>query len=319
MLHDPPVGNDYGCAVGLDVGGTKIASGLVAFPSGRVLAKRLIPTQAKRGGQAVLDDAIQEAQALLPEAHRSELEFLGIGIGIAEMVDQEGNVTSEHRIAWRGIPVQARFSELAPAVVGSDVRAGALAEALFGAAEAYRLFAYVTIGTGISSTLVQDRVPFAGARGNAILLASSPLTTVCSHCGTVLSPVLEEIASGPGLVATYNRRTNRNLTRAEEVTAAADVGDAVALAVVKKAAMTLGVSVGFLVNLLDPEAVVVGGGLGVAGGVYWSTFVQATREHIWSDTTRALPIVPAKLGKDAGFIGAAAALWQQQYTLPRPA
>jgi glucokinase len=70
--------------------------------------------------------------------------------------------------------------------------------------------------------------------------------------------------------------------------------------------------VGFLVNVLDPEAVVVGGGLGLAGGIYWSAFERATREHIWSDTARDLPILPAALGPDSGLIGAAAAAWKRK-------
>jgi len=62
----------------------------------------------------------------------------------------------------------------------------------------------------------------------------------------------------------------------------------------------------FLVNLLDPEMMVVGGGLGMAGGLYWDSFERTCREHIFSDDSRGLPIVPAKLGTDAGLVGAAA-------------
>lgn len=81
-----------------------------------------------------------------------------------------------------------------------------------------------------------------------------------------------------------------------------------ALEVVRSAGHALGVSVAFLVNTLDPEAVIVGGGLGLAGGLYWSSFVDSTRDHVWAETTRSLPILTANLGPDAGFIGAAAAV-----------
>ena len=104
------------------------------------------------------------------------VELLGIGVGVPELVDPVGNISSAHTLAWQGDGVRAAFSSLAPAVVESDVRAGALAEAMFGAGRGYRLFVYVTVGTGISSTLVQDGRPFAGARGNALILASSPFT-----------------------------------------------------------------------------------------------------------------------------------------------
>ncbi|MCB9102563.1 MAG: ROK family protein [Anaerolineales bacterium] len=299
------------CAIGLDVGGTKIAAGLVLKPSGQVLQRRVIPTRPERGGDAVLDDVIALTGELLAEAARQWLEVLGIGVGMAELVDRQGRITSAHTIGWQGLPVQSRLAELAPTVVEADVRAAALAEAQFGAGQEYRLFTYVTVGTGISTCLVQAGRPYAGARGNALVLGSSPLTTQCHECGSVLTPVLEEIAAGPALVAQYNQRVapDRRLTRGEDVMAALAQDDPVAAAVIDQAGDALGVSVGWLVNVLDPDAVVVGGGLGLAGGRYWDRFVAATRQHIWADNSRRLPIIPAALGPDAGLIGAAAGVW----------
>ena len=298
------------CAIGLDVGGTKIAAGLVAFPSGAVLARRTIPTLPRRGGETVLNDTLSLAEELKTEAGKSNLELLGIGVGVPELVDPEGNITSSQSLDWQGDRVQAAFSSLAPAVVESDVRAGALAEAMFGAGRGFRLFVYVTVGTGISSTLVQDGRPFAGARGNALIMASSPFTMECSSCGTALNPILEEFASGPALVARYNRHGSRTVKRGEDVTAAAEEGDDAAVKVVKSAGESLGNSVGFLVNVIDPGAIVVGGGLGSAGGLYWDSFVASTRAHIWAESSRSLPILPAAMGADSGLIGAAATVFQ---------
>jgi glucokinase len=80
----------------------------------------------------------------------------------------------------------------------------------------------------------------------------------------------------------------------------------VAIRVVETAGEALGVSVGWLVNVLDPEAVIVGGGLGLAGGLYWESFISSTRAHIWAEAARNLPVLPAALGAEAGLIGAAA-------------
>ena len=296
-------------AIGLDVGGTKIAAGLVAHPSGSVLSRRTIPTLPQRGGKAVLCDTLALAEGMMEEAGKRNLDLLGIGVGVPELVDPEGKITSSHSLDWQGMSVQREFFRLAPAIVESDVRAGALAEAMYGAGREYRLFVYVTVGTGISSTLVQDGLPFAGARGNALIMASSPFTTECSSCGTVLNPVLEEFASGPALVARYNCCASRAAERGEEVTSAAEEGDASAAKVVKSAGEALGNSVGFLVNILDPNAIVVGGGLGSAGGLYWDSFVTSTRAHIWAENSRALPIVRAAMGADSGMIGAAATVF----------
>ena len=297
------------CAIGLDVGGTKIAAGLVAHPSGSVLSRRTIPTLPQRGGKAVLCDTLALAEGMMEEAGKRNLDLLGIGVGVPELVDPEGNITSSHSLDWQGMSVQREFFRLAPAIVESDVRAGALAEAMYGAGRGYRLFVYVTVGTGISSTLVQDGLPFAGARGNALIMASSPFTTECSSCGTVLNPVLEAYASGPALVARYSCCASREAERGEDVTAAAEAGDETAIKVVTSAGEALGNSVAFLVNVMDPEAVVVGGGLGSAGGLYWDSFVASTRAHIWAENSRALPIVPAAMGADSGMIGAAATVF----------
>ena len=307
-----------GCAIGLDVGGTKIAAGLVAHPSGAVLAHRTIPTLPRRGGEAVLDDTLSLAKSLIVEAERTNLELMGIGVGVPELVDSAGIITSSHSLDWRGDGVMAAFSSLASAVVESDVRAGALAEAMFGAGQGYRLFLYVTVGTGISSTLVQESRPFAGARGNALIMASSPFTSECSSCGTTLNPILEEFASGPALVARYNRHSSRVVERAEEVTEAAEEGDRDAVMVVSSAGEALGNSVGFLVNVMDPEMIVVGGGLGSAGGLYWDSFVPSTRAHVWAENSRGLPIVPAAMGADSGMIGAAAKVFQNLAEAVRP-
>ena len=300
------------CAIGLDVGGTKIAAGLVAFPRGAVLARRTIPTLPSRAGEAVLSDALALAEALMGEAEQRNLQLLGIGVGVPELVDPDGNIASSHSLDWQDIPIQSEFSRLAPAIVESDVRAGALAEAKFGAGRPYRLFVYVTVGTGIASTLVQDGRTFAGARGNALVMASSPFTVECDVCGKALSPILEEIASGPALVGRYNLYSSLAAKRGEDVTEAAEKGDDAAVRVVRSAGEALGNSVGFLVNVMDPEAIVVGGGLGTSGGLYWDSFVASTRAHIWAESSRELPILAAEMGADSGLIGAAATLFKEE-------
>jgi len=301
-------------AIGLDIGGTKIAAGVVLWPSGEVVRRTIIPTKPTRGGEAVLKDTLDLAKQLHDWAGPEQIEVAGIGAGVAELVDCGGHVTSSCTIHWRGVPVQERLSGIAPAQVESDVRAAAIGEATFGAGLGHRVFAYVTVGTGISSCLVLDGQPLKGAKGNAITLSSSPLSTVCTHCGAKLRPVLEEFASGPAVAKrfAFAKAENRELAETcEEVFRAASNGDKDATAILTSAGEALGVSVAFLVNVLDPEMVVVGGGLGMAGGLYWEAFQRSCREHIFADDSRGLPIVSAKLGTDAGLVGAAAVVFAQ--------
>ncbi len=293
-------------AVGIDVGGTKIAAGLVDLDSGASMSRRLIPTLPARGGAAVLDDVLALAQALIGIADDHERPVAGIGLGVCELVDGEGNITSDHTIAWRGVAVREALSRLAPTAVDADVRAHALAEARYGAGAGFGDWIFVTVGTGISSCLVLGGRPYRGARGNALVLASSPITTTCTVCGALLRPVLEDFAAGPALVARYNLATGGTLQRSEEVLAAAAAGDTAATAIVSSAGEALGVGLGWLVNVLDPQSVVVGGGLGLAGGLYWDSMLAALREHVYADSSRDVPVLAASAGADAGFIGAAA-------------
>jgi len=200
-----------------------------------------------------------------------------------------------------------------PAEVESDVRTAALSEAVFGAGRGHSLFAYITVGTGISYCLMQDGKPLKGANGNAITLSSSPLSTVCTHCGAKLKPVLEEFASGPAIAKRFAQVRKSAVSTAEEVFRAASDGDPDAVEILVSAGQALGVSAAFLVNVLDPEIMVVGGGLGMAGGLYWDAFLKSCREHIFADNSRNLPIVTAKLGTDAGVVGAAAIVFAQKH------
>ena len=300
-------------AIGLDIGGTKIAAGVVLWPAGEVLQRTIIPTNPTRGGEAVLKDTLDLAGQLLDWARLEGIEVAGIGAGVAELVDCEGNVTSSCTIDWRNRPVQQRLSEIAPAQVESDVRAAAVGEAIFGAGRGHPLFVYVTVGTGISYCLMQNGQPLKGAKGNAITMASSPLSTVCTHCGAKLHPVLEEFASGPAIATRFAQsHDGEPAETCEEVFRAASNGDKVATEILTSAGEALGVSVAFLVNVLDPEMIVVGGGLGMAGGLYWDAFQRSCREHIFADNSRGLPIVSAKLGTHAGLAGAAAVVFAQQ-------
>jgi glucokinase len=128
----------------------------------------------------------------------------------------------------------------------------------------------------------------------------------CSACSNLQAPVVEELASGPGLARAYAAATGAPVGSAERVLAEAASGDAAACVIVEDAARLLGASVGLLINMLDPEAVVIGGGLGTADGPYWPALIAAARTHIFAEDCREIPILRAALGPDAGIVGAAA-------------
>jgi glucokinase len=297
-----------GHAIGMDLGGTKTAAGLVELPAGRIVAKEVIPTAPERGGAAVLRDTLALARRMQAHAASLAAPVCGIGVGICELVDLEGRIRSDNLIKWQGLDAQQAFTAIVPTRFESDARVPALAEARYGAGKGYRHFMYLTIGTGISYCLVIDGRPYPGAHGNAIIAGSGLLSSDCEHCGTSVERSLEDYASGPALAARYNRKCHDNralLNSGVEVAAAAAAGDALAQSIVTSAGAAVGNTAGFLINALDPEALIVAGGLGLAGGLYWDSFIASTRRRIWAQEYRSLPIVPAQLGLDAGLVGAA--------------
>lgn len=301
----PPL--DDRTLIGIDVGGTKCAAGLVRAADGEILVRRLLPTQPHRGGEAVLADVVATVQSLQREARESTIDISAIGIGVAELVGTDGSILSGATIHWQGLDLDKRLREATglPATVDADVRAAARAEARLGAGRPFRSFLYITVGTGISASLVIERVPFAGARGLTGTFASAPGLIPHNNRQLVSGPPLEAFAAGPAIVSRFAVVRPGFTGTGRDVLSLADSGDDFAIAVVTSAAEALGAAIAQLVNVLDPEAVVIGGGLGLAEGLYRDSVQASLRRHIWSDIQRNLPVLSAELGNDAGLIGAA--------------
>ena len=259
-------------AVGIDVGGTKIAAGLVVLATGRVVERRHVPTEPGRGGEAVLRDCA----ALAAELGAGRLP---VGIGLCELVDLDGRPKSADTVDWRGLGVAAAVD--APrVVVESDVRAAARAEARFGAGKGRSPFLYVIVGSGASMCLVVDGEPYPGARGQAVVLGAPPVETVAS--GLALQRL-----SG--------------LARAEDVLAGGEHEGLVA-----SAAASLGQTLAVLANALDPAVIVVGGGLGGDAG-FRARVAREVSARIAYPAEPALELVGSLLEADGGVVGAALA------------
>ena len=226
-----------------------------------------------------------------------------------ELVGLDGRIVSEAVVP--GLDADAwvsRLETVGPTVVESDVRAGATAEAICGAGRPYRSFCFVSVGTGISYCHVEQGVAHRGAHGAAILLGSS-VTAEWVADGARHQWVLEELASGPALLARYRDLGGTGATPAEILHAYGE--EEAATQAVAEAARALGIGIAMLVNLIDPEAVVVGGGLGSAAGPFWELTVESAREHIWADVARDVAVVQAELGARSAAIGAALIGWER--------
>jgi glucokinase len=262
-------------AIGIDVGGTKTLAELLDTSTGEVVASRRIPTGAADGGIAVLNRCIALARELCSGSGTSHPP---IGIALCEMVDLDGTPTTAATVDWLGVDIDAAFAELGPVTIESDVRAAAIAESRFGSAKAVDQFVYVTVGTGIAFTLMLGGVPHRGARGNAILLGVPPV---------------ERVASGPAIAA-----------QAAASSAEAAFGDPGAAGVINEAACQLGRAMAWLSNALDPELIVVGGGLGLRPD-FLATAVHAMDAAVVDAGGSLVEVRPASLGERSAAIGAA--------------
>jgi glucokinase len=259
-----------GAAVGIDVGGTKIAAGVVDLASGALSDRRQVPTRPERGGAAVLEDCARLADELGGGRLR-------VGIGLCELVDLKGRPASADTVDWRGLDVAAAFTGRRP-TLESDVRAAALAEGRFGAGAGRSPFLHVVVGSGASVCLVVAGVPYTGARGNALVLGAPPVEAVSS------GRALQRLAG---------------VERAEDVLA-----DGRHAELVESAAAALGRVLAVLANALDPAVIVLGGGLGGDAG-FRSRVAAVVGAHIAYPSEPALELVGSTLGGDGGIIGAA--------------
>jgi glucokinase len=295
------------CAIGVDLGGTKCAAAAVLFPEGRIVAELSTPTLPHRGSAAVLADVILNIRALKLKAEESGNAPAACGLAIAELVGPAGDLLSHATFHWPGKPLASRIALETglPCRIDADVRAAARAEAHWGVGRGAGSFLYVTVGTGISASLVIAGEPYRGARGLTGTFASSPLQFAAEDGELHPSAILEQFAAGPAIARRYTALASTFSGDARDVMLLADGGDKRAQRVVESAGAVLGSALGGLVNMLDPELVILGGGLGAAPGRYRDAADAALRSALYADAHRNVPLVSAGLGAHSGVIGAA--------------
>ncbi len=309
--------------LGLDLGGTKML-GLVTDERGQVFVRRRKPTAAF-GNEAVRDVVLDILRELFQAAAGIDGELAGIAIGAPGYVDTAtGIVLDATNLGVRGLPLGEVVSQAfgLPVVVVHDVKAAALGEARFGAGRGGNHLAFLNVGTGIAVGLVLGGRIYEGASGRAgevghvVMQRSGPLC----NCG--LRGCLEALASGPAVARSARDAIGRGrhstmielvdgvLDRltAETVAEAARQGDGLALELIGEAAGYLGLAIAGLVNVLDLQHVVVGGGLAQMGALLLDRIAAAAADYILQDYKDEVSIVPSMLGANAGILGAVAAL-----------
>jgi len=300
--------------IGVDLGATKVAVGLVA-PDSRIIARRRFPTGAPQGPSHVVEGivrAVRELEAHLPRgAH-----VAGLGICSPGPLDHVGGVIIDppNLPGWSSVPMRQLLAERLemPVCLEHDAKAAALGEYHFGAARGARDMVYVVVGTGVGAAIIIDGRLYRGRHNSAgevghITIALQGARCSCGSCGCV-----ETFLSGPHLGRAYAEAAAREGLAApavdvtgETVARLAEKGDPLALEVMGRAGEALGTAVASLAMILDIDLYVIGGSVAKAGELLLAPARQAICRHSFRSVSEHVRIVQCGLGDDGPILGCA--------------
>jgi glucokinase len=311
--------------IGVDIGGTKVAAGLVNT-SGEILHSVRVPMNVQGTASAALDCVHVAIREVMQRGNG--IAASAIGVSSPGPLDPLGGMVihAPNIPCWKNFPLRSEIQSVygIPTRVDNDANAAGLAEALWGAGKGYKYVLFVNIGTGIGTAIILDSKIYYGRTGAAAegghmsIDYRGPVRCGCRKPGCI-----EGLASGPAIGArartlvTADGRAagiltlvggNPSAITAETIFKAWSAGDPLAAQVLDEVADALTVWFGNLIDMLEPDVFVIGGGV----GINLATFFERIRERSrsWSVNPRAteIPFVLAKYGVDAGMVGSAA-LW----------
>ena len=307
--------------IGVDIGGTKVAAGLVDG-NGKIAAQVRTPMSANGSAEAGFAAVTSAIDSLFRESSGT---VRGIGICAPGPLDPNTGVVINppNLPCWRNFPLAAEISKLysAPVKVDNDGNAAALAEALWGAGRGYRNVFYATLGTGIGTGIVFDghiyhgRTGAAGEGGHVSIDYRGPL------CGCGKPGCIEVLASGPAIARRARAKLAENKTRSailelaggnvdavtsEMVGQAFTAGDPLAREVLLETVDLLALWLGNTVDLLEPDVMIMGGGVLTMLRPLFDDLRQRLPRYCVNSRCREIPLLPACYGADAGIAGGAA-------------
>ena len=304
--------------IGIDLGGTNIAVGVVN-ETYEIVALHSVPTGASRPAAEVIRDMGDAVEAALAKAGVSIAECQSIGVGSPGTCDSEkGVVARAYNLGWFDVPVcamlQQRFG--IPVRLSNDANCAALAETVAGAAIGCENMVLITLGTGVGGGIIIDGKIYAGMRSAGAELGHMLLVLDGEQCTCGRRGCWETYASATALIRQAQQAAADHpeslLARAEEITGlavfqAADQGDSVAQSVIDRYCVYVAAGFTDLVNSLAPEMILLGGGISRQGERILAPIREYVVGNCFGQKDGAVPVIKAaKLGNEAGIIGAAA-------------
>ncbi len=287
--------------IGLDVGGTKIGAGLVS--SGKIIKQIKVPTEAERGAKRVINNVEKATEELFNK------NIAGIGIGIAGQVDNKKDIFFEgpnlpdnlKNIHFKKI-FEKKFGVRTE--IDNDAHCFTLAESIYGAGKKYETVLGITIGTGIGGGLCINKKIYRGGSnitteiGHMTIDPSTKFKCSCGKRGH-----LEALASGTAMISWYKHFTSKTKDTFF-IEKEAMAGKAPAEKSINKMSRYLGLGLANLVHLLNPDIIIIGGGIARVK-IMWPPLLKHTKQNIVFPKSKQTKIIKTKLGDEAPILGAA--------------
>lgn len=307
---------------GIDIGGTNVKFGLFDS-SGNILYKEQKPTMAEKGPQPLMHLIANIGERLLYYAAEEELSVKHIGVGSPGAINvKTGTVVGPcpNIDGWTGMEIGNKLKERLniPVYVDNDVHAMAIGELLYGAAKGARSIVCVTVGTGIGGAVIIDNKVVHGDSSSAGELGHMTINFDGPPCACGNHGCIEAYCSSKYILSQTTAKLKKQMTpifaevlekdienlTIKKLFSAAKKEDEMALEIIYDTANYLGIGLAGIVNLLNPEIVVIGGGITDGGAGFVDRVTESIREHAFFSAVENLRVVKAALGNDAGFIGA---------------
>ena len=319
------INRDAPYVLGVDLGGTNVRAA-VMDRDGKSLGSGRAPSLATEGVENTVAQIIHAAKTAILAAGVDTKTVAGVGIGVPGHIDPAAKLVKwapnffergqPYRNVALGAPIEMQLG--LPVFMGNDANVAALGEFRFGAGRAVRTLVMVTLGTGIGGGIILDGKLWTGATGGAgeighIIVAAGERGGAAAfgslesmgQIAAICERAARKICAGRKTVLTDAPDFDWHLLTPKEIADAAAGGDAVAVEVFEEIGYYVGLGIASMVNLLNPEMVVVGGGVAQAGDLIFDPIKRAARANGIKTMMDVCPIVPAQLGDDAGIYGGA--------------
>jgi glucokinase len=307
---------------GIDIGGTNIKFGLVDT-SGKVLYREQRPTMVEKGADPLMHLITNISESLMFHAAEEELEVRWLGVGTPGGVDAKaGRVLGPcpNIPGWEGMEVGSILKERLnmPVFVDNDANVVALAESRFGAALGYKSVVCVTLGTGVGGGLILDGKLWRGCSGAAGEIGQMSINFDGPPCMGENAGCIESYCASQAIIKRVKAKLNNELTPIFNEVCSGDIealsikriftalrkGDEIARSAIMETARFLGIGLSGVVNLLNPEIVILGGGIADGGSEFVEAVASEIKKRSFKSAVDRLRVARATLGNDAGFIGA---------------